>query len=49
MKHCEDCQLCVATFDHHCIWIDNCVGEKNRPLFILCLLTNVIEIGYAIF
>jgi palmitoyltransferase len=44
MKHCYDCHLCVATFDHHCLWVDNCIGEKNRPYFYVCLLTNLIEI-----
>ena len=42
MKHCYDCHKCVATFDHHCLWIDNCVGEKNRPLFFICILFNLI-------
>ena len=23
--------------DHHCIWIDNCVGAKNQKLFIVFL------------
>lgn len=42
MKHCYDCGLCVATFDHHCFWLDNCVGEKNRPVFYVCIWTNCI-------
>ena len=45
MKHCYDCNLCVATFDHHCVWVDNCIGEKNRPLFYLFLWSNMLEIG----
>lgn len=47
MKHCYDCNLCVATFDHHCVWVDNCIGEKNRPLFYLFLWSNLLEIGNA--
>ena len=27
--------------DHHCIWIDNCVGVKNHKLFIVFLLYGV--------
>lgn len=42
-KHCKDCCFCVATFDHHCVWTGNCVGEKNRPLFLLFLTLQVAE------
>lgn len=44
MKHCRDCNKCVATFDHHCLWIGNCVGEKNRPFFYLTLALHTVEI-----
>lgn len=43
-RHCDLCGRCVANFDHHCFYIDNCVGVKNVSkfvfflLFFLCLL-----------
>jgi palmitoyltransferase len=28
-KHCTICCKCVDDFDHHCIWLNNCVGAVN--------------------
>lgn len=27
--HCSICQRCVYLMDHHCPWINNCVGMEN--------------------
>uniref|UniRef100_A0A8C9EWF5 Palmitoyltransferase n=1 Tax=Pavo cristatus TaxID=9049 RepID=A0A8C9EWF5_PAVCR len=41
-KHCQLCQHCVRRYDHHCPWIENCVGEKNHPLFIVYLSVQLV-------
>lgn len=43
-KHCRQCGYCIATFDHHCIWVGNCVGERNRPLFMIYLFVQTAEL-----
>ena len=33
-KHCGPCNRCCHKFDHHCGWLNNCVGEANFSSFI---------------
>ncbi|DBA00838.1 TPA: hypothetical protein N0F65_008481 [Lagenidium giganteum] len=36
--HCNTCDDCVVLHDHHCPWINNCIGIGNQKLFLLLLL-----------
>lgn len=39
-SHCKACNRCVLAFDHHCPYIQNCVGYRNRPFFFLFVISS---------
>ena len=46
--HCRICQRCIRKMDHHCPWINNCVGEWNQKYFLQFLLYVGLLAAYSI-
>lgn len=45
--HCMVCNCCVKEFDHHCTWINNCIGKGNLKLFLLTLVFFILDFAYT--
>lgn len=47
-KHCAICNKCVERFDHHCPWINNCVGANNHNWFMTFITSMVFTLIFII-
>lgn len=45
--HCRICGVCVLRLDHHCVWINSCVGQANHRSFLLTLVFFLLTSLYG--
>ncbi|XP_066112121.1 palmitoyltransferase ZDHHC12 isoform X1 [Saccopteryx bilineata] len=48
-RHCKECGRCVRRYDHHCPWMENCVGERNHPLFVAYLALQLLVLLWSLY
>lgn len=47
-KHCASCLKCVENFDHHCIWLNSCVGARTYKYFFGLLSSAAVMLPIII-
>ena len=51
--HCVECNRCTDVYDHHCPWLNNCIGKNNQSCFMMFLTllfwTMIQSLGSAIY
>lgn len=47
-SHCRQCDNCVEYEDHHCAWLNNCIGKRNYRSFFTFILACAMLCIYVI-
>lgn len=47
--HCEDCDVCIEEWDHHCVWVGKCIGRQNLLVFYVFVATIPIFFVFVMF
>ncbi|XP_058182053.1 probable protein S-acyltransferase 15 isoform X2 [Rhododendron vialii] len=45
--HCRSCRRCILRMDHHCMWINNCVGHRNYKAFVVLVFYAAMSSLYS--
>jgi len=44
--HCSRCNRCYLKYDHHCLFLDACIGFHNYKFFLQFLISNFLYVVF---
>ena len=47
--HCRECNVCIAGYDHYCVWMGTCIGGRNYRQFVRFNVSWLYYVLYAVF
>ncbi|KIS66781.1 uncharacterized protein UMAG_10704 [Mycosarcoma maydis] len=47
-SHCRVCDNCVENIDHHCTYLNTCIGRRNYVSFMVFLSTSILSALYVV-
>ena len=47
-SHCRVCDNCVENIDHHCTYLNTCIGRRNYVQFMVFLLASILSSLYVV-
>jgi len=45
--YCSRCKFYIQSRDHHCVWLDVCIGGRSRVPFMFCLAISLLWISHS--
>ena len=48
-KYCFICKKCILEFNHHCFWLNKCIGKNNKILYSIFIFFSFIYSFYSSF
>lgn len=44
IEHCDECNICIENYDHHCFWTGKCIGKNNKFAFLVFVNGTLVYI-----
>ena len=45
--HCDECNVCIQNYDHHCIFFGKCIGGGNECTFNFALNVPIVAVMFT--